>query len=848
MKRTSIPVNVKLNVVKFAAFKFAAVKLIAVKLLVAVVIVAVCALVVDAQGSGTTTRTTNNVADDAATIIGRVLDAQGAGVAGALVTLYARSPVVRLTTRADASGAYRFERLAAGEYLIEADARGFAPASAQRVRVRANESATTDVRLEVASLREEAVVVTASDTAQAVDEVSKSLTTVTRHEMEERDEFSVAEALRDVPGLRVQQLGGPGSLFTIKARGLRNEDTAILLDGMRLRDPSAPQGDFSGYLSDLDVVNLDRVEVLRGSGSSLYGTNAIGGVVNLVTEEGGGQTRGELLAEGGSLGFFRGRAQLAGGTHSNRFAYSLGASHRNVTRGVDGHDASRNTSLQGRALFRLTPTATLTARGYFSDSFVQLNDDPRPIVGTLPTVGVINAIPISLSELRRFESGVPASRLSNGGATFIPSANDPDNARATRFFSGALRFNHRPTEKFGYTISYQGNTTHGVFTDGPAGTGFEPAGSTRTDFDGRAHTLNARADLLVGTHNIITAGYEFERETFINRQFPESASDNFALTVSERSHALFAQDQVRLLNDRLQLSAGFRAQFFNLNAPRFTPSASAPYTNIAFASPPNAYTGDGSIAYFFPRTNTKLRGHVGNGYRAPSLFERFGASFSNLFGFSAFGDPRLAPERSISFDAGIDQTLAHNRVRASATYFYTRLQETILFDFTGLVSQPDPFGRFGGYVNTRGGLARGVELEFDAAPTRTLDVRASYTFTNSDERTPRVGQIRAFAIPDHVFSIVATERLTSRVFFNFDLAATSNYLAPIFDPSSFASLVYRFNGATKADAGASYRLPLNESRSLRFFGVVENLFGNTIYESGFRTAGRTARAGAQFSF
>jgi vitamin B12 transporter len=806
--------------------------------LVLAIVAAACALASGARAQSSTNHD--------ATISGRVLDPQGASLPGALVTLYARAPLLRLTARTDAAGAYRFEHLAAGEYLIEADARGFAPAPAAKVRVREGETATADVRLEVSGLRAE-IVVTASDTAQAVDEVSKSLTTVTLREAEERDEYSVAEALRDVPGLRVQQLGGPGAFFSIKMRGLRNEDTAILVDGLRLRDPSAPQGDFSGYLSDLDIVNLDRIEVLRGSGSSLYGTNAVGGVINLVTDEGGGKTRGSLLFEGGSLGFFRARAQLAGGTESNRVAYSLGVSHRNITRGVDGDDASRNTSGQGRVLFRLTPKATLTARVYASDSFLQLNDDPRPIAGTLPS-GVIDAIPISRAELRRFESGTPAASLNNGAATFIPSANDPDNARATRFFSGALRFNHQPNEKFGYTISYQANRTDGRFTDGVGGTGFEPFGNTRTDFDGRAHTLNARADILLGASNFITAGYEFERETFINRQFPESAADNLLLDVTERSHALFAQDQMRLLGDRLQLSAAFRAQVFNLSEPRFTPQASAPFANISFVSPPTAYTGDGSIAYFFPASGTKLRAHVGNGYRAPSLFERFGTSFSNLFGFSAFGDPRLAPERSIAFDAGIDQTFAHNRARASATYFYTRLQEVIVFDFTGLVAQPDPFGRFGGFVNTNGGLARGVELSFESAPTRTLDLRASYTFTNSDERTPRVGQIRAFAIPDHQFSLVATERVGQRLFFNFDLAATSDYLAPIFDPLSFGSLVYRFDGALKADAGASYRLPLTESRSLRFFGVVENLFRREYFESGFRTPGRTARAGAQFSF
>jgi iron complex outermembrane receptor protein len=774
-----------------------------------------------------------------ASITGRVVDPRGAGLPGALVTLYAREPLLRLNARTDAAGAYRFERLAPGEYLVEADARGFAPAPAQRVRLRAGESASADLALEVAGLRDE-IVVTASDTAQAVDEVSKSLTTVTLGEAEERDEYSVAEALRTVPGLRVQQLGGPGAFFSIKTRGLRNQDTAVLFDGLRFRDPAAPQGDASGYLSDLDIVNLSRVEVLRGSGSSLYGTNAVGGVVNVVTDEGGAPTRGQLLFEGGSLGFWRGRAQVAGGTAANRVAYSAGVSHRNVTRGVDGNDAARNTSGQGRVLFRLTPKATLTARAYASDSFLQLNDDPRPTVGGLPG-GVIEAIPISRAELRRFESGAAAASLAGAGATFIPSANDPDASRATRFFSGALRFNHRLREGFGYTVSYQENKTGGTFRDGPGGTVFEPFANTRSDFDGHAQTLNARTDFTLGASNFFTAGYEFERETFVNRQFPENPADDFTLNVTERSHAFFAQDQLRLLGDRLQLSAALRAQVFTLLAPRFTPAAASPFAAAAFVSPPRAYTGDGSVAYFFRASGTKLRAHVGNGYRAPSLFERFGSSFSNFFGSSTFGDPSLAPERSIAFDAGVDQRFASDRARASATYFYTRLQEVIDF---GPVAAP----RFFGFLNTGGGLARGAELSLEGAPTRALDLRAAYTYTNSDARAARFGQVRAFAIPDHQFSLVATARAGQRLFFNFDLSATSNYLATVFDPLIFDNRVYRFDGLLKMDAGASYRLPLAESRALRLFGVVENLTGRDYYESGFRTPGRSARAGAQFSF
>ena len=816
------------------------------KFLLTFALVAACAPVLFAQATTATT----------AAVSGRVTDAGGAGVAGAIVTLYARAPQFhRLNVITDAGGAYRFESLAAGEYLIEADARGFAPAVARRVRVERGQTTTLDLALEVAGVRAD-VVVTAADTPQPVDEVSKAVTTIGAHELEERDEYSIPEALRVVPGLRVQQLGGPGALLSIKTRGLRNQDTAVTIDGLRFRDPSSPQGDASGYLSDLHTTNVSRVEVLRGSGSSLYGTNAIGGVVNIITDEGGAPFRGSVLSEGGGLGLFRGRAQIAGGTNANRFVYSAGVSHLNVTRGIDGDDAARTTSGQGRGLFRLTPTATLTARLYAADSFAQLNEDARPVAGTALPAGVIQAVPLSRAELRRFENGTPAAQLANGAATFIPSTNDPDAARATRFFSGALIFTQRPADSFSYTISYQGNTTDGAFYDGPAGTGFEPFGTTRADFDGRVHTLNARVDFRLGRSNLVTAGYEFERERFINRSFTSFApADDYSLDVAERSHTFFIQDQVRLLDDRLQLSAAFRAQRFALSPPGLAPVATSPFAGFDFDSPANAYTGDGSIAYSFRTTGTHLRAHVGNGYRAPSLYERFGSFYDpRPFGggspqFAAFGDPRLSPERSIAFDAGLDQTFAGNRARASATYFYTRLQEVIAFDFTGLVAQPDPFGRFGGYVNTNGGLARGVELSFEAAPARTLDLRASYTYTNADERTPRVGNvIRSFAIPDHQFNLTATQRVGRRLLFNFDLTASSNYLAPVLDPSTFGNVVYRFDGIRKADAGANYTLPLGESRSLRFFGYLENLFGREYFENGFRTPGRTGKAGAQFSF
>ena len=808
--------------------------------LVLLILVSACALA----------PTTQAQSKSGASIAGHVKDPHGANLPGATVTLHGRERTFSLVTTTDANGAYSFQKLAPGEYLIEAQANGFESAQGKTVTVARSETTTFDISLELSGLRS-TVVITASDTPQTVDEVSKALTVIDKREMDERNEFSIPEALRVVPGLRVQQLGGPGSFTSIRTRGLANEDTAVLIDGIRFRDAAATQGDASGFLEDLVSTNVSKVEVLRGSGSSLYGSNAVGGVVNVITDEGGGPVHGSVLGEGGGLGLFRTRAQAAGGTHDNRFVYSGGFSFLNVTRGVDDDDEARNTSAQGRLLFRLSQTATLTGRIYGARSRVQLNNSPQGI-GNLPSTGIIDAIPLSLDQQRRFEAGVPTNQLVIGSATFVPAANDPDNLRTSNFFDGALIFNHRPNTTFGYTISYQGLFTNRSSINGPLGIGFQPiGGTTRSEFDGRIHTLNARADVQAGGYTHLSGGYEFESENFTNPSFAVDPAGNSDVDVTQRSHTFFIQDQLSFLEDRLQLSVAFRTQLFRLQRPVFTPAASQPYQGITFQSPPTAYTGDGSIAYTFRSSGTKLRGHVGNGYRAPSLFERFGTSFDSFFGYSAYGDPRLKPERSVGVDVGVDQTFKNNRVRASASYFYTRLQKLIIFDFSGLINfLTDPFGRFGGYLNTDGGLARGVEFELQATPTRTLNLTAAYTFTKAQQRTSLVrGTLRSLVVPDHQFSLVATQRIGRRLLLNFDLSVSSNYVGAVFDPLTFASRGYRFKGISKADLGASYSLPFgDDKRQIRFFGYVDNLFDQDYFESGFRTPARTGRAGATFVF
>lgn len=757
-----------------------------------------------------------------------VTDPQGRSVANATISLQARDNSAQLTAATGADGTWRFDAIAPGDYLVSAEARGFAAAAAQPIRIEAGAQKEIELRLALAGVRTEAVV-TAAGTPQTVDEVSKDVSTVDAVEMRNRDVFEAVNAIAMLPGVMIEHEGGLEGFSAIRLRGLPDYDTAVLIDGLRLRDPTTPQGDAESLIQDLVVTDLDRIEVLGGAGSSLYGTNAVGGVVNLITAPGGAPNHGSILLEGGSLGTFRGRADLSGGFRDDRFQYSAGVSELDVLSGVDGDTPARVATAQARVSWRLNPKTQVFARFYAADAFSLQRDDPEA-TGSASTTAIVDAVP---------------------NITYTPAVADPDNTLASRFFSGAAGISGHLTDDLGYSITYQGVGSWRRYANGPAGEGYQPVDNTSTGYYGTVHTVNAMATYQLGRHQLLDAGYEFEREDFDTISLEAlNPSNNATVHVTEQSNSAFAQDQVHLLGDRLQIAASVRAQYFTLSPLDLVPSTISPYAGVHFGAPPPAYTGDGAIAYFIRGSGTKLRAHAGRGYRAPSLYERFGNYFyDGTYGF--YGDPRLRPERSIGFDAGIDQSFSGNRARLSATYFYTRLQEVIDFDSAGAVVMPatDPFGRFGGYFNTNGGLARGMEFSAAVAATGSLDIRGAYTYTSAQERTPIVENvIQTFLAPHNVFSLVATQRFGARLNVTFDVVATDKYLFPIYDPDTFNDLPFRFAGQKDAALALNYRIPLGESRAVRLFGKVDNLFDRTYYAEGFPTAGLTALGGMQFEF
>jgi vitamin B12 transporter len=666
-----------------------------------------------------------------------------------------------------------------------------------------------------------------ADSEQTIEQVSKTVNIIDAQELRDRADFSLVESLRTIPGFRVQQSGGFGKLATIKTRGLRNQDTAVLIDGIRFRDATTITGDASSFLSDFTLTSVSRIEVLRGSGSSLYGTNAIGGTIDFQTPKPQNGWHGQIGGAFGGLGLGRFRGNTSYGT--DKFGFNIGVSRTSYTKGIDGEDDANNTNFQSRIEYNPFTKTNISARFFLSDADVRLNSSPD-------TFGVL---PVSNATILDAKQGV----------NFVFDANDPDNKQKSKFFNGQIVLTQVLSDQLVFQGYYSGLTTSRNNDNGILGAGFQSASTSI--FDGTIQTANGHLNYTPNRFNEITVGYEFEHERYNNEGFTPSGRGNFFTVAKQLSNTFYAQDLVSLLDGKLQFAGGFRAQMFNLKTPEFSLN-NAPYQTVTLENPPNAYTFDGSASYFFSKTGTKIRAHVGNGYRVPSLYERFGTFYSTFGGnaFVALGDFALKPEKSIAYDGGIEQNLFGNKAKLTAVYFYTRLIDTIGFgnNVRVIPGAPRPFG---GYLNTKGGIARGGEFSGKVRATSSTDIFASYTYTNSDQRVPQVSgnrNIATLGIPEHQFTLVANQRF-KRAWVNFDFLAAGKYLAPIFSNSTFSTYVYRFDGNRKADLTAGYTFPFrSEKLNLRVYGTVENLFDQKYYENGFRTSRQTARIGATFSF
>ena len=758
-------------------------------------------------------------AQDGARVRGTVTDETGAKVTDANVTLRSRLGPQQ-STLTNQTGAYALSGLRPGLYLIEVRAEGFAVFTSRDTAIKNSDDVVIDVQLKPAGINAN-VIVTASGTLQRIDEVAKVVSTLDADELDKRDELTLAEGLRGLPGVRIQQQGSLGALTSIRLRGQRTSDTSILLDGLRLRDAGDINGSAASLMADLVPVALNHLEIMRGSGSTLYGTNAIGGVINAIPDDGVPGLHFTAGFEGGSLSTFRERLGVSGGR--DNIGFNLGIHRIDVRRGIDGDDEYGNSAFGGRFHVNPTQATTLSANFYGTISNARLNDSPF-------------ALPGAFTATQPFPKAV-------AGVTFQPDFNNPDQGRRNRTLLGSVKWLHLLDDRWSYSIAYQRVSSNRRNYNGPT---FDPRFSAFYPFGdfeflninrGTIDTIDARSNVRISNSNTATFGFEFEHESLFQRSDPSFTFFNNT-TDRQRTFAFFGQDQLSFLEDRLQIAVGVRAQSYRLSA------ADRPGA-LQSRDAENSVTGDGAISYYVPSTNTKLRAHVGNGFRAPSLFERFGEGFLAGAGTVRFGDPTLRAEQSISVDGGVDQRLAGDRVMIGLTYFYTRLQRVVAF--TGFANDPLGLGRFSGFTNRAGGLSRGFEGAFQSAPWHGAELRASYTFTNSD-RGLTSGLAPEYVIPKHLFSLFLNQRLR-KLQLTFELNRTGDYLAPVFENNfPFRQADLRFEGYTKADLFANYDVRRSDEVTVTLFGGVENIFNQRYFENGFLAPKAMGRGGITVKF
>ena len=605
----------------------------------------------------------------------------------------------------------------------------------------------------------EGVVITADRIPESPEKIGSAVTVITREQIDAARAENVAELLETVPGLNVNQSGGVGGTANIHIRGADPDHTQVLIDGVRVNDPAQASGEFD--FSVFALGNVERIEVLRGPQSGLYGSDAIGGVVNIITRKGDGPLQGTVEVEGGSYN-----------THAERTAVSGSKD------GVAVSAAVTNFRTSGFSRSTLGTEDDSTEK---QSANLRMDMDVTPDAGITVALGRYRVDAETDTSPQRGENDTAEKILSIAALT-----------GRLDLWEGLVR---------NKVTLFANKTERNFFEDDVSvRSGLQP----QTDlFDGERVGVEAQSDITVRTVDQFTVGARAERETA--EQITETlAGRSLAFSGEEETSAAFALYQVNPI-ETLTLTAAGRTEDFG--------SAGLEETY--------RFTG----AFRIPQTDTKLRGSIGTGAKAPTLSQRFlNTSF-------AVGNPDLSVETSTGWDFGVDQTLLQGKVILSATYFHNDITDLIeFFDADGF-GVGDP----GTFENIEAAKTQGVELAATLLPTAWMTLDFAYTYLDAiDAETGAPLQRR----PEHTASARVTLRPTDKA----RLAASVLYVGERFNNADRQNLLDDY---IRVDLTGSYALREN----VEAFARIENLTDEDYEEiQDFGVAGRSAYAGLRAHF
>ena len=404
-------------------------------------------------------------------------------------------------------------------------------------------------------------VVTATRLPTSIDRVGNAITVITEEQIRERQVTSVADILRTVPGLAVNRSGGGvGTLTQVRIRGAEANQTLVLIDGIEVNDPSGgSEFDFGHLLAS----GIERIEILRGPQSALYGSDAVGGVINIITKRGEGKPAGYVSLEAGS--FNTGRADVGVSGSLDRISYSFyatgydtdGISVASRKRGFDENDGYAQRVAGGRLGFKPVEELRFDVVGRWSQA--QLDNDGFS-GSTSPNIAVDSNDDTQIWQ--RFGRAQASLDTFGGMWQHIAGAGIAETRR-----------------------DFRSNDVANSISDGK-----------KRKFDYQSNLLYSSETLAPAEHSTVF-GVEREDERVVNRS--AFANVDRELTTS----SVFAQQGITLW-DALTLTAAGRHDWNDLFEDE---------TTWRFSS-----------AYLFRETGTKLKSSYGNAVKAPTIFELFG--------------------------------------------------------------------------------------------------------------------------------------------------------------------------------------------------------------------------------
>ncbi len=602
------------------------------------------------------------------------MDPTGAPLPRVLVEIRDDQGKTVASTQTNGRGQFTFD-LMTGKYTLSATLAGFATLKDHGLYVPGTDS-PIKLTLEIAPLQEQ-ILVTATRTETPVAQIGSSVSVITGSELKARGMISVSDALREIAGISMVQSGGVGKVASLFMRGGESDYTKVLIDGIPINEPGG-----SYNFANLSTSSIDRIEVVRGPQSALFGSDAITGVIQIFTKRGkseGLSPRPSVVIEGGSYSTLRYGGGLEGS--SERMDYALSFSRLDTDNNVDyernggifklQNASFNNTTLAGNLGVRLSHNTEL--RAVFR-SEAGRSGSPGPWAFGRPDLDAYyrrRDIAGSLS-LTQYQSSTWTQKLSYA-------------------VIDSRQFSANPLDSGSYVPQYQGRTSPYVFYDWT----YEHLNQTRRQ------KLNYQSDLILHGGHLLSAGAEYERESGVvgdpNLNPASVARDNYGVYMQDQwsvKSRLFATAGVRLDHNG---SFGFFA---------------SPRVSLALLA------HQAGAAKFWGMT--KIKANFGLGIKEPTLVESYSTSIYYQ------GNPDLRPEKTVSFDAGIEQQFNSGRGGLELTYFQNRFRDQIGFAITDYVTFA------GSFFNMGKSRAHGLEVALRHDLPLKLEFRGAYTFLDSE--------------------------------------------------------------------------------------------------------------------